>query len=316
MSEEFEEGNTRQCIIARASWLGIVGNGVLAAASLFAGWIAGSMALIGAGIDTLTDVITSVVTLHTSRVVEKPPDSKHPYGHARAETIATKLLAFIIFFAGAQLALQTVRHLLTGTERGVPTLLALEIAAASVGGKIILALIKWRAGKKADSPMLIADAKNMMMDVGISLSVLLGVFFTVVLEMPILDTLVGLGVSVWIMRVGVGIFFETNTELMDGMDDRSVYRTVYDAARSVEGVTNPHKMRVRKLNNRYTVELDIEVEGELSVNEGHELAKAVQDRIHTELQNVYDVHVHVEPEGNNECRERFGLSGEHLGEDE
>jgi cation diffusion facilitator family transporter len=302
------EQSDRQRIIARASWLGIAGNGVLAVISLYAGYVASSMALIGAGIDTLTDVITSVVTLYTARIVDKPPDAKHPYGHARAETIATKLLAFVIFFAGAQLALHTVEHLISGELRSAPALLALEVAAISVGGKIILAFIKWRGGKKADSPMLLADAKNMMSDVLISLSVLLGIFFTVVLELPLLDSLVGLGVSLWIMRVGIGIFFETNTELMDGISDHSVYRTIYRSALAVEGVSNPHKMRVRKLNNRYTVELDIEVAGDMSVDHGHELARKVQDHIHRDLQNVYDVHVHVEPEGNTECRERFGLS--------
>ncbi len=309
------QGEERQRIIARASWYGIIGNGALAIASLFIGFVGRSMALVGAGIDTLTDVITSVVTLYTSRITDKPPDETHPYGHGRAETIATKLLAFIIFFAGAQLALQTIRQLFSEGARGLPSAAALTMAAVSMVGKVVLAWIKWRAGKRVDSPMLIADAKNMVMDVFISLSVLLGVLFTVVLQLPVLDTLVGLGVSLWIMRMGLSIFLDTNTELMDGLNDRSIYATVYDTALKVEGVENPHKMRVRKLNNRYVVDLDIEVDGSVTVDEGHELAKEVQNRIHREIKNVYDVHVHVEPRGNAEDWERFGLSGEHVGDD-
>jgi cation diffusion facilitator family transporter len=312
--QQSQQDTSRQKVIARASWYGIIGNGLLAGLSLAAGLLGRSMALVGAGIDTLTDVVTSVVTLYTSRITDKPPDETHPYGHGRAETIATKLLAFIIFFAGAQLALQTVGQLLSGETRGLPSMLALAVAGFSMLGKVLLALIKWRAGKRVESPMLIADAKNMVMDVFISLSVLIGVIFTVVLEMPVLDTLMGLAVSLWIMRMGLSIFLDTNTELMDGLADRSIYSLVHDTALEVPGVANPHKMRIRKLNNRYVVDIDIEVDGSLSVDEGHELAKAVQERIHRAVNNVYDVHVHVEPHGNAEARERFGLSGEHLDE--
>lgn len=308
-------GREREQIIVRASWIGIIGNGFLAALSLFAGCVGNSLALVGAGIDTLTDVLTSVVTLYTARLTEKPPTKKFPYGHARAETIATKVLAFVIFFAGAQLALQTVRHLLSGETRVLPSAIALAVAGISMAGKIVLAVIKRRAGEKAESPMLIADAKNMVMDVFISLSVLVGVVGTVVFSLPVIDLLVGLGVGLWIMRTGLGIFLDTNTELMDGLSDRSVYRQIYHSALQVAEVSNPHKMRVRKLNNRYVVEMDIEVPGGLSVDRGHELAKQVQDRIHRDLQNVYDVHVHVEPQGNTECRERFGLSCEDLEEE-
>lgn len=307
-----ERETNRSQIIARASWVGIFGNGVLALLKVGFGIWGHSLALIGAGIDTVTDVAASIVTLLAGRIVDKPPDEKHPYGHGRAETIATKLLGFIIFFAGTQLVLSTVSHLFSDSVRRLPAFITIVIAGISIVGKLFLALLKWRAGKKAHSSMLIADAKNMTMDIFISASVLIGIYFTIRMNMPMVDTLLGLGVGLYIMKVGYGIFMETNMELMDGLQDRDPYRQVCRAVLAVEGVRNPHRMRIRKLNTSYVIDIDIEVDGGITVQEGHNLAMQVEESIHTRVKNVYDVNVHVEPVGNLETEERFGLSQECL----
>src|SRR6056297_4279292 len=98
---------SRSKIIARASWIGIIGNGIMAAFKISVGLWGNSLVLIGAGIDTVSDVVTSVVTLLTGRIIDRPPDEDHPFGHERAETLATKLLSFIIFFVGAQVVVST-----------------------------------------------------------------------------------------------------------------------------------------------------------------------------------------------------------------
>ena len=93
----------RAATIVSASWIGIVGNGVLAVAKLIVGFLSRSAAVVGDGVDSALDVLTSTITLVAARITAKPPDVDHPYGHTRAETIATKSLSFVIFFAGAQL---------------------------------------------------------------------------------------------------------------------------------------------------------------------------------------------------------------------
>jgi cation diffusion facilitator family transporter len=302
-------------IIQRASIIGIIGNALLSASKLIAGFFGNSLALLGDGIDSLTDVVTSTVTLYTARIADKPPDLTHPYGHGRAETIATKVLSLVILFAGAQLLISSVEHLVFGSERELPRTYALLVAGVSVAGKVFLAVNKYRAGKRADSSMLIADAKNMSMDVLISLSVLLGLFFTIRLDLPILDSIIALAVGAWIIKVGFGIFMETSVELMDSIEDRTVYVRVCRAASSVEGIHNPHKMRIRRINTKLLVDMDVEVSGELSVQQGHELVMEVQRRIHEAVAEVYDVHIHMEPLGNEESRERFGLSSYELFEE-
>ena len=87
---------TRASLIKRASVIALVGNALLAAAKLVIGLVSGSLAVLGDGIDSSTDVVIAIVALLTARIVDKPGDREHPYGHSRAETVATTLLSFII----------------------------------------------------------------------------------------------------------------------------------------------------------------------------------------------------------------------------
>ncbi len=305
---------SRQKEIQTASIVGIIGNGILSITKIGAGIIGGSYALISDGIDSATDIITSLVTLFASRIIDRPPDEEHPYGHGRAETLATKVLSFVIFFAGAQLAFSAVRNFLSGTKRSIPDPVVIYFVLLSIGGKLFLAFYKYRVGKRIKSSMLIADAKNMVNDVIISVSVLTGLIVTFILKMPILDTITAFLISLWIMKTAFGIFMETNVELMDGLEDTSIYRDVFNAACSVKGVRNPHKTRIRKINTKYVVDMEIEVDGSLTVKEGHEKATEVKKCIQNQIDNVYDVIIHVEPIGNKETSETYGLSKKNFNE--
>jgi len=122
-----------------------------------------------------------------------------------------------------------------------------------------------------------------------------------------------MAVGIWIMKAGFEIFMESSLELMDGTDNPELYYKIFDAVEEVGGV-NPHRVRVRKHSNLYTVDLDIEIDGKLTIEEGHEISKDVEINIRKKVENVYDVLVHIEPEGNIE-KEKFGLSRENI-EDE
>ena len=303
--------NDREKLIKRISWFGILGNGLLSILKILTGLLAGSMAVIGDGIDSATDVLTSVITLFTAKISNKSPDMRHPYGYAKAEAIATKALAFIIFFAGAQLFISTLHKIINNEIQGLPGKLTIYVTIISILGKLALSIIHFRAAKKANSPMLKANGKNMQNDILISLTVLIGLFFTFILHLAVLDRILALAISIWIMRSGFQIFLQDNAELLDGIKDASLYNTVFSAASSVEGVANPHRIRIRQIGNSFLVDLDIEVRPEMSVNKAHQLAQAVEKKIRDELKNVYDVIVHIEPYGNEEI-EKFGISREHL----
>jgi cation diffusion facilitator family transporter len=298
----------RNRAIRRASLVAISGNAVLAALKIATGVIAGSLAVIGDGIDSGADMLLSFVTLVAVRVMSRPPDRTHPYGHSRAETVAAKLLAFSLFFVGAQLSLVSLKRIIRGEPMAIPSVLALYVTGFSIIGKVLLSFNQFRAGRKTSSAMLSANARNMMNDVFISLAVLVGLLFTHILGIPLVDLLLAVGVSIWIMRTAVTIFMETNLEVMEGIRDHSLYQRIFEAVGAVDDARNPHRARIRKIGNLYVIDLDIEVEGSLTVSQAHRVAVQVEERIRDRVSNVYDIMVHVEPLGNVEKGEKYGLS--------
>ena len=299
---------TREQKIIRASWWAIAGNALLAFLKLAAGFISGSFAVIADGIDSVSDIVSSVVVLVAARIIARPPNIKFPYGYKKADTVATKVLSFIIFFAGAQLAYSTVRILVAGATMATPGRLAIWVTLISILGKFFLTLLLSRTGKKVESTMLIANAKNMRNDILLSLSVLASLIFTVVLKEPLIDRLIALLISLFIMYTGFKIFMKSNIDLMDGIDNTEVYDKLFQSVHSVEGAHNPHRVRARKIGHYYMINLDIEVDPDLPVKEAHDIAKNVENSIKSNLRNIYDVMVHVEPLGNLEEDEKYGIT--------
>jgi len=298
----------RNLQIKRAAWIAIIGNTILAVLKVVLGLISGSMAVIGDGIDTTTDIIISSVILIAAGIIARPPDKMHPYGHNRAEVIATKVVSFFIFFAGAQLALKVFMKILEGTSIQFPSVIAIYVTLGSIVGKILLSISQFRSGKKTQSPMLIANGKNMFNDIFISVGVMVGLMFTFLIHLPIIDSIVAFAISIWIMKTAVKVFMETNIEIMDGVKDHSLYDTIFTAVNTVEDASNPHRTRIRQLGNMYVIDLDIEVDDTLSVSEAHKIAVEVEEKIKGSIGNVYDIIVHVEPLGNIEVDEKYGLS--------
>lgn len=296
----------------RASWVAIIGNALLSISKIIIGLISGSLAVVSDGIDSATDIVTSLITLFTARIIAKPPDIGYPYGYERADTIAAKTLSFVIFFAGAQLGISTVSKIIGHQHQELPSTLALYITMISIVGKLLLARFLARVGKKIQSSMLIANAKNMQNDVIISGTVFVGLFFTFILHLPILDSLTALAVSFWIMKIAFDIFMQTNRELMDGVKNPEIYNKIFSAIDSVKCVTNPHKVRVRQLGNMYMMDIDIEVNGGMTVIESHEIANKVEERIKQDIGNIYDIMIHIEPVGDKPDQEKFGVTSEML----
>jgi cation diffusion facilitator family transporter len=156
--------------------------------------------------------------------------------------------------------------------------------------------------------MLEANAKNMLNDIFISASVLVGLVFTVRLELPLIDLLLAVGVSLWIMKTAVIIFLETNLEVMEGLRDQHLYEKIFKAVGEVPDAHNPHRTRIRKMGNMYVIDLDVEVDGRRTVWQAHDIARQVEKRIKRSIRNVYDIMVHVEPLGNVEAGEKYGRS--------
>ncbi len=295
-------------ILKLASCISIVGNLILALLKIGVGFFSGSMAVIADGFDSLSDVLISTITLAASFVIERPPDKEHPYGHFRAETIATASLSFVIFFIGGQLFLSTVELLFNHKLAEVPDKIAVIVTLISIGGKILLAWSQFYFGRKTNSAMLSANGKNMLNDIVTSASVLVGLGATYYFQNPLIDKILAITISVWIMATAIKIFKGLVFELMDGQSCSEPYKIIFQAVREISETLNPHRARIRKLGSMLVIDLDIEVDPEMSVKDAHVIAEKVEANIKSKIENVFDIVVHTEPAGSGSVLEGFGLS--------
>jgi len=293
-------------LIKTASLTALIGNAALAVAQIITGIYAGSLAVIGNGIDSSTDVIIAIMTLAVARIISRPADEDHPWGHGRAETVATALLSFMLFFAGTQLVINSGRGIIFGAEREAPEMPALIVTLVVIAGKVLLAWSQYALGKKADSLMLKANAKNMSADVLLSAGVLAGLGLSMFFGIGVIDSWAALLVGLWVIKSALGIFLEVNTELMDGGSNRVFYKAVFDAVKSVDGAERPHRVRMRRIAGFWDIDIDIEVLPDKTVCEAHGIACRVEAAIKERVENVYDIVVHVEPAGDLENMENEG----------
>jgi cation diffusion facilitator family transporter len=299
--------NDKTKFIRIASIIALAGNTALAALKIGAGFLTGSAALIGDGIDSSSDVLISVITLAVVGIIAKPADKEHPWGHGRAEIIATAFLSFALFFMGGQLILTSALKLISGGATEAPSAAAAIAALISIAGKLLLAWSQRRLGDLADSPMIRANAKNMASDVLLSAGVLVGLIVSNFMASGLADAVITVLIGGWIIRTAIGIFLETSLELMDGGKGMESYQVIFDAVHSVPGAGNPHRARMRHIAGFWDIDLDIEVDPELTVSEAHDIATRVEKEIKSRLENVFDVMVHVEPR-DDDASESFGLS--------
>lgn len=302
----------RAKVLLRTSWISVVGNAVLSLAKVVVGVISGSMAVLSDGLDSASDVVTSVIILFTSSIVSRPPNSRYVYGREKAESVASTILSFVIFFMGCQIVVSAAEQIIWAKTKELPSLPAIWVTVVSIIGKLLLAWYQFHQGKRAGSSMLKANAINMRNDVIISTGVLLGLVCTFVLNLPVLDAVIALLVGLYILWSAVSIFRDANIVLMDGMEDTSVYNKIIEAVECVPGASNPHRIRSSQIGNMYNIVLDIEVDGYLSLTEAHRIAQDVEDSIKKNIENIYDIVVHVEPIGNKHCAEKYGINKKEL----
>jgi cation diffusion facilitator family transporter len=295
-------------IIKTASLTALLGNTVLAAVKISSGIYAGSLAVLGDGIDSSVDVLIAIMTLIVARIISRPADQDHPWGHGRAETVATSLLSCVLFFAGAQLLINSGKDIIFGEAREVPAMPALIGTLISIAGKSLLAWTQYLFGKKAGSPMLMANAKNMTGDVILSAGVLAGLGLSMFFNIGIIDSAAAILVGLWVIKSSIGIFMEANSELMDSGLGKEFYLAVFEAVKSIPGAGHPHRTRMRRIAGLWDIDIDIEVDMNITVSEAHGIATRVEQAIKDRVEGVYDIMVHVEPAGYSHKKEGYGLS--------
>jgi len=275
--------------------VGALVNVLLIALKFMAGIIGHSQALIADAVHSVSDLFTDIIVLVGLRIGRKEPDERHQFGHARIETLASFMVGLALIATALYIGIEASLNIYRHTECH-PTKVALIGAAVSIVLKEALYHYTVRVGRRARSRLIVANAWHHRSDSLSSVAVLIGV--TGALVRPswhALDAYAALLVSFFIIKVGLDTARESLREFTDTAPSAEILDTISACARGVPGVLDMHDLRVRTSGGLYQMETHIVVDGQLTVFEGHRIAKTVERCLTEEVADLDRVIVHVDP---------------------
>ena len=296
MEKPMPESRTESAKAGRSVTLvGALVNAFLILFKFLAGIFGQSQALIADAVHSISDLFTDFVVLLGLRMGRKAPDEKHHFGHARIETLASAIVGLALIATALCLGIKAIWNIYHHTEYH-PTWLALVGAGVSIALKEALYHYTIHIGWRIKSSAIVANAWHQRSDALSSVAVLLGVAGARIKpSWHILDSFAALLVSFFIVKVGLEILRNTFREFTDTAPQPETLNKITDCIRTVEGVIDMHDLRVRTLGGLYQMETHIVVNGQLTIAEGHRIAKAVEICLAEEISDVDRVIVHVDP---------------------
>lgn len=274
----------------------LVSNVSLAAIKMLVGFVGNSFALIADGIESLADVLSSVVVWSGLRVSAKEADHEHPYGHGKAEAIAALLAGAGLVGSAAIIAFHSIREILIPHQ--VPAGFTIPVLIGIILAKQSLYLLLSKGSQKHDSLALRAEAWHHLGDSLTSLGVLAGLLIAVFAGPGYerADEVAALLVTGLIVFNAIRIILPALDELMDRrIEDFRLHR-IEGIADEIDGIERLETITIRRSGARYVAEIHMEVEPELTVAESHQLSHQLKDRLlqDPELKVTHAI-MHVEP---------------------
>lgn len=271
----------------------IILNMILSLIKIIAGVLGKSSAMIADGIHTASDVLTTVIVIIGLSIASKEADKEHPYGHEKFESAMAKLISMLLFATGLYIGYQGIMVLITG-DFARPKGIALVAAALSILVKEGMYRYTIITAHKIKSTSMEADAWHHRSDAFTSIGTFLGILGAMV-GFPFLDPVAAIIVSVFVMKVGVDLYLKSINELVDKSADPKTLEDIKAFTFSIKGVEEIRDLKTRVFGNRIFVDLEISVDRNLSVEEGHSIAENVHDTLETNIPSIKHCMVHVEP---------------------
>ncbi len=263
------------------------------------GWLTGSISVLAQVADSLLDLFAAIITLSAIRIAIKPADVEHPYGHGKVEDIAGVGQAILIFIAGGLIIYSAVRRII---ERS-----SIELAEAgiivmvvSIVVSIFLSRHLMNIARTTASVALEANARNIASDVYSASAVLVGLALVRITGVNTIDSVIAIGVAVYILRIA----FDAMRKPMSGLLDEKLppaQQAVIEACLSKHSqeVFGYHALRTRRAGSQSYIDLHLVMLGDISLEQAHQICDQIEGEIQGVLREA-SVTIHTEP-CNSEC---------------
>jgi len=277
----------------KISKITIIVNILLSAIKLFAGIIGRSGAMIADSIHSLSDVLSTIAVMVGLKLAKQPADEEHPYGHEKMEPIMAKILASILLITAMLIGFNGIKSIINGSTV-IPAKIAMYAAILSIIVKEWMYRYTVKGAKKIDSTALMADAWHHRSDAFSSIGTLIGITGAR-MGFPILDPIASLVICVLITKVAIDIYKQAIDQLVDHCADAKTIENIKNEIEKTNGVISIDELKTRISANRLYVDVEICVNSDLSVCEGHEIAETVHNTIENLDNRIKHCMVHVNP---------------------
>ncbi len=283
-------------IVMRVSAVSIAVNLVLALFKFTAGFLAHSGAMLSDAVHTASDVFTTIIVMIGAGISGKSSDKEHPYGHERMECVASILLSAVLFATGLGIGAEGVREVTGSSVPDIPGKMALIAALLSIAVKEWMYWYTRAAAKKTNSGALMADAWHHRSDALSSAGAFAGILGAR-MGFPALDPLAGVVICIFIAKAAIDIFKDAVDKMVDKSLGEDIVKNMSDSVKNSPGVQSVDDIRTRMFGSKVYVDIEIGVEGSMSLDASHEIAEQVHAMVEKKYPDVKHCMVHVNPAG-------------------
>lgn len=283
-------------MIRNMTVVGVIGNIFLTTFKFLAGFLGNSAAMVTDAVHSLSDVFATAIAYIGARLGRAEADEDHQYGHERIESIASMVLGAILFVTGAIMGLEALVSIVTGTylESEAPSMIALIAAVVSIFSKEAMFWYTMHYATLANSDAFRADAWHHRSDALSSVGALIGISLAM-LGYPVADPIASFVICFFIIHVAIEIFRDSVNKVTDVACDKSYEDDLKAKVMEHDGVVRVDDLKTRLFGNMVYVDLEIAVDADITVREGHDIAEKVHDDVEESFPEVKHIMVHVNP---------------------
>lgn len=276
----------------KAGIYGITGNIFLLIIKAIVGFVFKSQSMIADSFNSAGDIFASLMTFIGNKISSAPHDEDHNFGHGKAEYIFSMFIGISMIFVAAKLLYDSISTLILGSNLQFSWLLII-VCIITIITKFLLFLYTKKASKKCNNILLESNMKDHRNDCFLTSFTLLSIILSL-FGIYWFDSVVGIGISIWIGYTGVSIFIESYNILMDVSIDEKTKDLILDIIHSYKDIKNVETISSSPVGAQHMIFITVCLDGNLTTFESHSLANSIEESVN-KLDNVYKTIVHVEP---------------------
>lgn len=264
-------------------------------------WLTGSISILAQAADSLLDLFAAIITFSAIRIAARPADAEHPYGHGKVEDVAGAVQGILIFIAGGLIIYSAIGRIIKGSsielvESGI------AVMVISIVVSIFLSRHLLRVSRTTGSVALEANARNIATDVYSASAVLVGLAVVRFTNLNVVDSIIAIGVAVYILKIAVDTIRKPISGLLDERLPPSQQTAIEDALRKhSHEVSSFHALRTRRAGSQSYIDLHLVMARDITLEQAHQICDKVEAEIQSALHEA-SVTIHAEP-CNDECEQ-------------